>query len=70
MECFAGAVKPLKLVSSEPFELMPDVEMEMVPNWFVRSIPLAQAAIGMANASNAKAITRLIVVPPKNFLAG
>jgi hypothetical protein len=49
-----------QLVSCEPFELMPAFEIAIVPNSFVISIPLAQAAIGNANASNAKTTTRLI----------
>src|SRR5271165_4606023 len=60
-----GATTPLKLVSSEPFEVIPLFEMEIVPYLFVRSMPLAHAAIGNVNARSAKATTRLIVVPPK-----
>jgi hypothetical protein len=62
-ECPLGAVIPLKLVSCDWVEVTPEVETEMLPNWFVRTIPSAQAAIGNAIASNARTTTRLILNP-------
>src|SRR6266853_3068783 len=47
---------------------MPEAETETVPNWLVRIIS-AQAAIGNANASNARTTTRLILIPSQIFLS-
>src|SRR5258708_39485512 len=47
---------------------MPAAETETVPNWLVRVIPSAQAAIGNANASNTRTTTRLILLPSQIFL--
>src|SRR6266481_435892 len=58
-EWFPEAVVPLKLFSCEPVDAMPALETETVPNWLVRVIPSAQAAIGNANASNIRTTTRL-----------
>jgi len=62
-ECPGGAVMPLKLFSYEPFEVIPALEIAMVPNSFVSVMPSAQAAIGNAKASNARTTTRLILIP-------
>src|ERR1035438_5682799 len=40
----------------------------MLPNWFVRTIPSAHAAIGNAKASNARTTTRLILSPSQFLL--
>jgi hypothetical protein len=45
---------------------MPAFDIEIVPNWLVRIIS-AQAAIGNANASNARTTTRLILIPSQIF---
>lgn len=78
-ECPLGAVMLMKLASCDPVELITDEpivpapavpaipEIEMEPNWLVRSMPSAQAVIGTANASIAKITTRLIT-PPRNSL--
>ena len=56
---------PSKEVSSDPLVLIPESEIEIEPNWLVRVIVSAKAAIGKAKASNAKTSTRLIFVPSK-----
>src|ERR1700676_4531699 len=63
-----AAETPLKLLSCEPNDETPEAETETVPNWFVRVIPSAQAAIGNANASNTRTTTRLILIPSQIFL--
>src|ERR1700676_2843348 len=63
-----AATKPLKVFSCEPFDTMPAFDIETVPNWLVRIIS-AQAAIGNANASNARTTTRLILIPSQIFLS-
>src|SRR5258706_1675806 len=59
---------PLKLCSCEPNELTPEFEIETEPNMLVRTMSSAQAAIGNANASNARTTTRLMLIPSQIFL--
>src|SRR5215831_3772783 len=80
-----GATIPWYCINRDPFEVMPADEIEIVPNLLTRSIPLAKADIGKANASSAKITTRLIsssqnlswcclflslVIPPEYRTAG
>jgi hypothetical protein len=46
---------------------MPAAESAIEPSWFVKLKPSAQAAIGNANASNARTITRLMFIPSADF---
>jgi hypothetical protein len=55
-----------QLFSCDPVEVTPALEIEIEPNWLV-TIMSAQAAIGNANASNARTNTRLILIPPQIF---
>ena len=69
---------PMKLASCDPVEVITDepivpasavpaiAEIEIEPNWFVKSIPSAHAAIGTANTSIAKITARLIASPWKH----
>jgi len=67
--CPAPAVIPLKECSWECMELIPAALIEIEPNWLVRSIPFAQAAIGKTNAISANTTTRLILLfPPRTIL--
>jgi hypothetical protein len=47
--------------------VMPAVEIVITPYRFVKLIPSAQAAIGNANASNARTTTRLMLIPSEDF---
>lgn len=45
---------PLKLVSCDPVDVIPESRIVIVPRWLVRVIPSALAAIGNTSANNAK----------------
>jgi len=55
-------------MSSDPREMIPEFPTESEPYSLMSVIPSAQAAIGNANAKNAKTNTRLILISSKILL--